>query len=190
MPTIITASELRTVLGVSSSLYSDSILNDIIDTSETVVLPLLVKYFAPIGRAELVSNVAIFTTVGEHKFDIGQSVVVAGVSATLNATYTITDVSEDLTEFSVAKTNADILPFNVIPSGTATLSSASTYVGNSAVEQAVIVVSVEVFQSRTAAGGQIEGVDFAPSPYRMGRSLYSRVSGLLGSYIDVESIVG
>lgn len=190
MPTIITATELRNVLGVSSTLYSDAILNDIIDASETVVLPLLVKYAAPITRAELTDNVAIFTTLGVHKFDVGQSVIIAGVSATLNGTYTITDVSDDATEFSVAKTNADIDPFNVIPSGSATLNGASTYVGNSAVEQAVIVVAVEVFQSRTAAGGQIEGVDFAPSPYRMGRSLYNRVSGLLGSYIDVESIIG
>jgi hypothetical protein len=51
-----------------------------------------------------------------------------------------------------------------------------------------MVVSVEVFQSRTAPGGQIEGVDFAPSPYRMGRSLFNRCVGLLGPYIDVETM--
>jgi hypothetical protein len=32
-------------------------------------------------------------------------------------------------------------------------------------------------------------VDFAPSPFRLGRSLFNRVSGLLGPYIDVESMV-
>jgi hypothetical protein len=31
-------------------------------------------------------------------------------------------------------------------------------------------------------------VDFAPTPLRMGRSLYNRVSGLLGAYVDVETI--
>ena len=188
MPTIITASELRTVLGVSSSLYSDAILNDIIDTSETVILPLLVKYSTPIISAELTDNVVTFTTLGDHKFTEGQSVVVTGVSSTLNGTYTITSVTDS--EFAAAKTNANITEFNCIPAGLATAANAATYVGNSAVEQAVIVVSVEVFQSRTAAGGQIEGVDFAPAPYRMGRSLYNRISGLLGSYVDVESIVG
>jgi len=30
MPTIVTATELRTILGVSSSLYSDAYLNDIV----------------------------------------------------------------------------------------------------------------------------------------------------------------
>ncbi len=34
MPTIITASELRSVLGVSSSLYNDAYLNQIIDLTK------------------------------------------------------------------------------------------------------------------------------------------------------------
>jgi hypothetical protein len=49
MPTIITASELRSVLGVSSSLYNDAYLDQIIDTAESVVLPMLVSYASPIG---------------------------------------------------------------------------------------------------------------------------------------------
>ena len=49
-------------------------------------------------------------------------------------------------------------------------------------------VGGEIFQSRTAPGGQIEGVDFQPSPFRMGRSLSNRVVGLLSPYVDVESI--
>jgi hypothetical protein len=68
------------------------------------------------------------------------------------------------------------------------LNRRSTYVGNQSVRSAVFVISVEVFQSRVAAGGQIEGVDFAPTPYRMGRSLYSRVIGILGAYVDTEGI--
>jgi hypothetical protein len=53
-----------------------------------------------------------------------------------------------------------------------------------------LAVAVEVFQSRTAAGGQIEGVDFAVTPFRLGRSLFNRVVGLLGPYIDTESMIG
>jgi hypothetical protein len=44
MPTIITASQLRSVLGVSSALYDDTYLNQIIDTAETVILPMLVSF--------------------------------------------------------------------------------------------------------------------------------------------------
>ncbi len=61
-------------------------------------------------------------------------------------------------------------------------------IGNQSVKSAVLVISVEVFQSRVAAGGQIEGVDFTSTPYRIGRSLYSRVIGILGPYVDVEGI--
>jgi hypothetical protein len=81
----------------------------------------------------------------------------------------------------------------IIPNGMATLSgysAATLYVGNASIESAIYAVSIEVFQSRTAAGGQIEGLDFASSPYRMGRSLQNRVIGLLGNYIDVEVMVG
>jgi len=188
MPTIITASELRSVLGVSSSLYSDAVLSDIIDSAEAVILPMLVTYSTAIDAVSLVSNVAYFSTPSPHPFNQGQSVVIAGCGSPFNGTRTITsDVLDDYT-FSAAITNADVISKNIIPSGTATLSGASTYVGNSAVETAVTVVSVEIFQSRTAPGGQIEGVDFAPTPFRMGRSLYNRVSGLLGNLVDVGSI--
>jgi hypothetical protein len=188
MPTIITASELRSVLGVSVSLYSDAVLSDIIDSSEAVILPMLNTYSVAIDAVSLTNNIAYFSTPNLQPFNEGQSVVIAGCGTPFNGTRTITtDLLDDYT-FSAAITNADIISKNIIPSGTATLTGAATYVGNSAVETAVTVVSVEIFQSRTAPGGQIEGVDFAPTPFRMGRSLYNRVSGLLGGLVDVGSI--
>jgi hypothetical protein len=188
MPTIITASELRSVLGVSSSLYADAVLSDIIDSAEAVILPMLNSYSVAIDAVSLNNNIAYFSTPTINPFNEGQSVVIAGCGSPFNGTRTITtDLLDDYT-FSAAITNADIISKNIIPSGTATLTGASTYVGNSAVETAVTVVSVEIFQSRTAPGGQIEGVDFAPTPFRMGRSLYNRISGLLGALVDVGTI--
>lgn len=188
MPTIITASELRAALGVSQSLYSDAVLNDCIDTAETVILPLLVRYSEGIVKAELEDNIATFYTQGETIFSEGQQVVIAGVSSTFNGTRTITDV--DIDTFTAAITASDVTLFNVIPTGSATLVGASTYVGNAAVESAVLAISCEVFQQRTT-GVQVEGVDFSPaqSPFRLGRSLFNRVSGLLGSYLDTSSMV-
>ena len=113
MATIVTVDQLRAILGVSTSLYNDAYLTDVVDTAESVILPML----APLVDPE-------------------------------------------------------------------------TYVGVAAVESAVLAVSVEVFQSRIAPGGQIEGIDFTSvSPYRLGRSLFNRVSGLLGRYLDVETMV-
>jgi hypothetical protein len=188
MPTIITATELRSVLGVSSALYSDSYLNGIIDTAENTILPMLVTFKSPIEKVSLTDNVATFTTLGIHEFTAGQSVVIAGCGSPYNGTRTILDSDLGAYTFQAAITNANVAEANVIPSGSATLTSASTYVGNESIKSAVYVVSVEVFQSRVAAGGQIEGVDFTATPYRMGRSLYSRVIGILGPYVDTEGI--
>jgi hypothetical protein len=188
MPAIITASELRAVLGVSSALYSDSYLNEIIDTAEGVILPMLVSFKSPIQEASLEANVAIFTTLGIHEFTEGQSVIITGCGTPYNGTRTILADNLGQYTFSCAITNADVLSANIIPSGLATLSGASTYVGNQPVRSAVFVVSLEVFQSRLAGGGQIEGVDFTATPFRMGRSLFNRCVGILGAFIDVESM--
>jgi len=188
MPTIITATELRSVLGVSSALYDDTYLNGIIDTAENTILPMLVSFKSPIQKVSLTDNVATFTTLGIHEFTESQSVVIAGCGSPYNGTRTVLADNLGQYTFSASITNADLLETNVIPSGTATLSSASTYVGNQSVRSAVFVVSVEVFQSRVAAGGQIEGVDFTATPFRMGRSLFNRCVGILGAYLDVESM--
>jgi hypothetical protein len=173
---------------------------------------MLVTYASPISRVELQDNVATYSCLGENNFSAGQSVVITGCGSPFNGTFTILESSNyDIDAFiinsnarvfvdgtysdfsgffTVAITNADIDGRNVIPSGKATLSGAATYVGVSAVESAVLAVSVEVFQSRIAPGGQIEGIDFTNvSPYRLGRSLFNRVSGLLGAYIDTDSMV-
>ena len=191
-PVIVTATQLRTILGVSSSLYSDAYLNGIIVSAEQVILPLLTANQAAIAEVYLTANVAYYVTQRPHYFVAGQSVVASGiVPATFNGTITITDSITDPYIFSAAKTNADIVIRGVIPAGVAYLSgadAATLYASTEAVEQAILIVSVEIFQSVVAAGGQIEGVDFTPSPFRMGRSLQNRVIGLLGSYVDVENM--
>ena len=192
MPSIITAASLRSVLGVSSSLYSDAYLDEIIGSAEGVILPMLTANQAAIAEVYLTSNVAYYVTQRPHYFVEGQTVVASGiVPTTFNGTITITDDITNPYIFSAALVNADIIIRGVIPAGVAYLSGANAgtlYASTDAVESAVTIVSVEIFQSITAAGGQIEGVDFTPSPYRMGRSLMNRVIGLLSPYIDVETM--
>ena len=192
MPSIITAASLRSVLGVSSSLYSDHYLDEIIGSAEGVILPMLTANQAAIAEVYLTNNVAYYVTQRPHYFVAGQTVVASGiVPSTFNGTITVTDSITNPYIFSAALVNADIIIRGVIPAGVAYLSGANAgtlYASTDAVESAVTIVSVEIFQSITAAGGQIEGVDFTPSPYRMGRSLMNRVIGLLSPYIDVETM--
>jgi hypothetical protein len=190
MPSIVTASQLRTVLGVSVSLYSDAYLDEIINTAEAVILPMLVANSSAVNAYKLESNVAYYYTQRPHHFVAGQSVIVSGLPAPFSATVTVVDVKEY--HFTAARTNADVTLREIIPMGSATLSgysAAELYSNSAPIESAVLAVSVEVFQSRVAAGGQIEGVDFASTPYRMGRSLTNRVSTLLMPFLDVETVV-
>jgi len=190
MPSIVTATQLRTVLGVSTSLYNDAYLNEIINTSEAVILPMVVANTSAVDAYSLTNNVAYFYTVRPHHFVAGQSVIVSGLPSPFSATHTV--VATGHFYFTAALTNADVTKRAIVPNGTATLSgysAAEIYAGNDAIESAILAVSVEVFQSRIAAGGQIEGVDFASTPYRMGRSLTNRVSTLLYPYLDVEGFV-
>jgi hypothetical protein len=190
MPSIVSTQQLRSVLGVSVSLYPDSYLDEIINTAEAVILPMLVANISAINAYKLESNVATYYTQRAHHFVAGQSVVVAGLPAPFSATVTVVDVKEF--HFTAAITSANVTLRDIIPTGTATLSgysAAEIYANSAPIESAVLAVSVEVFQSRVAAGGQIEGVDFQSTPYRMGRSLTNRVSTLLMPFLDVETVV-
>jgi hypothetical protein len=189
MPVIVTASQLRTVLGVSVSLYSDSYLDEIINTSEAVILPMLVANTSAVNAYKLESNVATYYTQRAHHFVAGQSVIVAGLPAPFSATVTV--VAAEEYRFTAAITNANVTLREIIPMGSATLSgysAADIYASTPAIESAILAVCTEVFQSRIAAGGEIQGVDFASTPYRMGRSLTNRVSTLLMPYLDVETV--
>jgi hypothetical protein len=190
MPSIVSTQQLRQILGVSVSLYPDSYLDEVINTAEAVILPMLVANSSAVNAYELNSNVATYYTQRAHHFVAGQSVVVAGLPAPFSATVTVINVTEY--SFTAARTNADVTLREIIPAGTATLSGYSAveiYANSAPIESAILAVSVEVFQSRVAAGGEIQGVDFASTPYRMGRSLTNRVSTLLMPFLDVEGIV-
>jgi len=190
MPVIVTASQLRTVLGVSVSLYPDAYLDEIINTSEAVILPMLVANTSAVNAYELSDNVATYYTQRAHYFVPGQSIIVTGLPAPFTATVVV--VTSGLYYFTAAITSTDVTERAIIPEGVATLSgysAAAIYANTPAIESAILAVSVEVFQSRVAAGGEIQGVDFASTPYRMGRSLTNRVSTLLMPYLDVETVV-
>ena len=58
------------------------------------------------------------------------------------------------------------------------------------VVEAGVVLAIDVYQNRTAAGGQSVGLDGGIGPYRMGRSLIERVQGLLGPWLAVGSEIG
>jgi hypothetical protein len=199
---IITATQLRDVLGVSDSLYDDAYLDQIIASAEQIILPMLTAYQAAITNYVINNNVIYFTTQRQNYFVQGQSIVVTGLGA-LNATYTVIasnpanfafpfDVIPPNAGFTfaavkVAPNSATVIP--VIPAGVAVLSGSSAaqlYANTPPIESAILVVSTEIFQSVIAPGNMTNNVDFNPSPFVLGRSLQNRVISLLNPFIDVE----
>jgi len=191
MPTIVTADELRQVLGVSESLFSDAYLDTIIESAESTILPMLTQYQSAVVSTRIKDDVLYIDTLRPNFFVQGQGVILAGIGNGLDGPYTVSDHSVNAFRVTCVVDEADRILTPVIPAGTITLdggSAAEIYANVPAVNKAILIVSVEIFQSITAPGGQIEGVDFAPTPYRMGRSLQNRVIGLISAFYDVDSI--
>ena len=57
-------------------------------------------------------------------------------------------------------------------------------------KEAALAVGVELFQARTASGGQAVATDFSPGPYRLSVWLTKRVHALVMPYANVNGLVG
>ena len=187
---IIDADDLRAILGVSESLYPDAYLDQIIASSEEILLPILNSYQFAIGSFEVKDNIVYFYTIRPNLFVEGQSVIVTGCGA-IDDTYTVEARTANVYRFSAAVIAADSIVTPVIPAGVAVLdgsSAADIYANNDAIKNALLGLSTDIFQAVIAPGSQIEGVDFAQTIYRTGRAMINRQMGLLTPFLDTETI--
>ena len=159
-------------------------------------------------------------TVGFHKLYVGQSVKIAGLPAHFNGTATITEIGYTAEQpprplwpwptywpYSYLPTQEQLyntfkfqkahgeepasVERAVIPYGFVTdQASEDVYEDDPLVLEACMMLAVEIWQARVAPGGTIQGVDFQPGPFRLGRSLIGRVQGLLAPHMDVGTMVG
>lgn len=70
------------------------------------------------------------------------------------------------------------------------ITTAAYEIEPAACKEAAISVAVEIFNARTAAGGQAVATDFSPGPYRLSVWMTRRVMALLGPYMDVKGMIG
>ena len=178
--------EFKQVLEVGN-IYADELLQEAIDTAENIVLSFLTFNKTPITAVKLESNVAFFYAKGS-KFVVGQALTVSGCGSPFDGSRTVTEVWVD--GFKAAITNADITLREIIPTGSALLTSqAALYDTTPEVREAAMAIACDVWISRSGTMGQ-QGVDFQPAPYRLGRSMMTRVSGLLAKHLDPRGMVG
>jgi hypothetical protein len=184
---IIDITELKSVLGIGS-IYPDAEVQQVADAASDIILSYLDFNRASIVSVELEDNVATFYTVEPHDFVVGSALTVTGCGATFNGSRTVTEHRAD--SFKVAITAADVVETPQRPYGSAVLTSqAALYDLNDSVREACLALAVDIWETRKGTMGQ-QGVDFAPAPYRLGRSMLQRIMGLLGKNVDTNSLVG
>jgi len=189
---LITLSELKSVLGIGD-IYADSIVQAVADSAENIILSYLTFDDVSIVGVSLTNNVARFYC-HENTFVVGQALTVTGCGSPFNGSRTVSKVGYDeynVTYFETAITNADITKRQIIPNGRAVLTSqAALYDTTPEVREAALAVACDIWITRTGTLGQ-QGVDFqSPAPYRLGRSMLTRVSGLLGKHLDTRGYLG
>jgi len=185
---LIDLEDFKDVLGVGD-IYPDAQLESAMESAANLILGFLNFHLASIVAVSLRANVATFTTRSRHGYVVGQQVTISEVGNPFNGTRTITAVTGYTFQASI--TNADIPRRLNIPDGNCILQGQSTYYDtNENCRTAALMVAVDIWNARQSASGQMQAVDFNPGPYRMGRSLLSRVVGLISEYRDPNSMVG
>jgi len=190
---LITRDELKAVLNIGD-LYPNTVVDQVIETAENTVLALLLRYAErAIGVAAPTAGTLKLKTPKAHAFYVGQALTLVGFTPTqYNGAAVVTEIDE--TELTVTRAHAqptfdDIRP--LIPAGEIFDTAQRTrYNTVPEVREAALAIAVDVFQSRQAPGGQINAIDFTPGPYRLGKSLFTRVSGLLARWVDTGTLVG
>lgn len=185
-----TVAELRTTLGVGT-LYPDTTLQEVCDAADTVLTPML---WSPTQFAVAHSNIVgvgtlYFNIPVKDIFYVGESVTIANCGAKYAGTKTITAVGDYY--ISMATTHATIVKYHPIdPYGTVASESYTDWTTDTAVQNAALMIAVDIWQARTATLSGSNLVDFQPSPYRMSAQLLAKVRGLIAHALDPRSMVG
>ena len=186
-----TIAELRTALGVGS-LVADATLQEVVDAADNVLLPFLWKNQQSIiaHSSDGTTGTLYFDVPIDKVFYVGQTVTISGAGSRFNGSKTITAVNTY--DFDITITSGANNPYHEVnPYGIAAAETYTDYTTIPAIQEAALMISIDIFQSRQApssGGVTIDG--YAPSPYRMGNTLLARVRGLLAPYLDPRSMVG
>jgi hypothetical protein len=188
-----TVSELRSALGVGS-LYQDSVLQSVCDAADNVLIPFLWANTTPvIGHSNTASTgTSYFEMPVDDVFYVGQSLVFTGCGSKHNGNKTLTSVSGREVTYAITGNNNTPTPFHPInPYGSAAADTYVDYATIPAIQEASLMISIDIWQSRQApSSGGVTVDGYAPSPYRMGNTLLARVRGLLAPYLAPGSMVG
>jgi hypothetical protein len=186
-----TVSELRSTLGVGT-LYTDAVLQEVCDASDAVLLPMLWNnYTFNVAHSNTTTQGTLYFNESiKDVFYVGQSVGITGNGAPHTGTKTITGMTDTSITYAVTGSPAEKPRHNLVPFGQVAVVATVDYTTDTAIQQAALMISVEIWQARTATLSGSNAVDFQPSPYRMSAQLLAKVRGLIAHALDPRSMVG
>jgi hypothetical protein len=183
-----TVAELRSVLGIGS-LYSDAVVEECCQSAQDIVFSYLWFNNYNIIARECTTTLGTVYTDVKHNLRVGDTVTIENVRSHFNGNKTITKVTDYSISYVISHTSIE-QKHDVIPYGTIVAYTAVDYATVPAVNEAAIMVAVDIWQSRQASNSTSITPDFQPSPWRMSASLIAKVRGLLAPYLSPNSLVG
>jgi hypothetical protein len=187
-----TVAELRSALGIGT-LYTDAVVDEVCQSAQDIVFSYLwINALNNSGHSNTASTGTLYfnqSIVGI--FYVGQTVTITGNGAKHNGSKTLTGVSGNTITYAITGNNNTPAPFHPVnPYGLVTADTYVDYSTVAAVNEAALMIAVDIWQARQASNAGGISPDFQPSPYRMGNTLTARVRGLLAPYLSPNSLVG
>jgi hypothetical protein len=185
-----TVASLRSTLGVGT-LYNDATLQSVCDAADDVLLPMLwtnsnyaVSHSSIVGQGTLYFDQELLDT-----YYVGQTVTITGCGSSFNGSKVLTAVTPY--SITMATNHTAIKPVHPIaPFGKVTATNYTDWTSDDAVINAALMVSVEIWQGRTATLSGSNAIDFQPSPYRLSAQLLAKIRGMIAHALDPRSMVG
>ena len=186
--TYVTEAELRTALGIGN-LYSSAVVEEVCQAAENIVKSKLWFNKYSVVAHESTASVATIYTDQIHDFIVGQTITVENCGAKYNGSKTVTVVGEDYVKYAVNNATPEIKNA-LVPWGRVYGVTHIDYENLPEVNQATLMIAVDIWQARQTSNAGGVSPDFQPSPYRMGNTLMARVRGLLADHLAPGGQVG
>ena len=186
--TYVTEAELRSALGIGA-LYSSAVVEEVCQAAENVVkAKLWFNKYSVVAHESTTSVATIYTEI-PHDFIVGQTITVENAGAKYNGSKTVTEVGVYYVKYAVNNATAEPKN-NLVPWGSVFGTTHIDYETLPEVNQATLMIAVDIWQARQASNAGGISPDFQPSPYRMGNTLMARVRGLLADHLAPGGQVG
>ena len=184
----VTVAQLRAALGIGA-LYSDATLESVCQAAENIVKSKLwYNTYSVVAHESTTTKATIYTDI-PHDFIVGQTITVENCGAKYNGSKTLTAVDVYSASYTVVNATAEVKNA-LVPFGKVYGITHIDYETLPEVNQASLMIAVDIWQARQTSNAGGISPDFQPSPYRMGNTLMARVRGLLADHLAPGGLVG